>query len=111
MSLSDTEKKERARWQRILRVYGITKEQYMELDKGYCPICLKHWDDRTRPCVDHDHTTGDIRGILCLYCNRYRVGNFRDPDLVYRIYEYLASPRKGWIAPKKKRQKKKKRKA
>lgn len=110
--MTPEEKKERARWSRILRVYGITKQQYEELDLGYCPICLSIWNNTTRPCVDHDHSTGRVRGLLCLYCNRYRVGHFRDPDLVQRIVDYLRGSlqRPEWIVPPKKKKKRKKKK-
>lgn len=99
------DKKEKARWSRIKRVYGITKEQYDELDDGKCYVCQREWSPTVRPCVDHDHKTGEVRGLLCIYCNRYRVGKFRDPDVVYRIYEYLRRNRKGWIVPPKKKKK------
>ena len=52
--------------------YGIkdfTYEQYQqELEKqgGKCLICKEHM---TKPQVDHDHTTGKYRGILCVPCN------------------------------------------
>lgn len=101
------DKKEKARWSRIKRVYGITKEQYDEMDTGSCPICLRDWSLSVRPCVDHDHITGDVRGLLCIWCNRRAVGRFRDPELVYRIADYLASPRRGWIVPPKKKRRKK----
>lgn len=103
------EKKEKARWSRILRVYGITKEQYEQLDLGYCPICLSDWNDRVRACVDHDHSSGRVRGLLCTYCNRYRVGHFRDADLVQRIVDYLraASQLPDMIVPPKKKKRKK----
>lgn len=100
------DKREKARWQRIFRVYGITKEQFAELDLGHCPVCLRDWDEKVRPCVDHDHKTGEIRGILCIYCNRYRVGNFRDPEIVQRICDYLKGPFKGWKVPPKKKKRK-----
>jgi len=105
------EAKEKARWSRILRVYGITREQYNELDLGYCPICLSEWSDSVRPCVDHDHKTGRVRGLLCIYCNRYCVGNFRDSVLVERIASYLrgADLRPEWIVPPKPKKKRKKR--
>ena len=104
---TDALKKEKARWSRILRTYGITKEQYDELDKGHCPICTRNWSPAVRPCVDHDHVTGDVRGLLCIWCNRRAVGRFRDHELVQRIVDYLKEPRRGWVVPKKKPKKKK----
>lgn len=100
--MTPEEKKEKARWQRIFRVYGITKEQYQELDSGKCYICLRPWSDTVKPCVDHDHSTGEVRGLLCFYCNHRLVGRHRDGDLVQRIADYLKEPRRGWIVPKKK---------
>lgn len=107
-SKTPDEKKEAARWARIKRVYGISKEQFDEMDLGHCPICLRDWSDNVRPVVDHDHVSGFVRGLLCIYCNRYRVGRFRDHDIVFRIAEYLKSARRQWIVPKKKRKRKKK---
>jgi len=48
--------------------YGISVGEYHEmLDKqeGGCAIC--HRTDTL--CVDHDHNTGAVRGILCIRCN------------------------------------------
>lgn len=95
--------KENARYARILRVYGITRDQYQSLDLGHCPICLRDWSDDVRPCVDHDHVSGEVRGLLCIFCNRYRVGRLRDASLVQRIADYLSGPFRGWIVPKKKK--------
>ena len=106
--LSPEEKKHRAKFQRIFKIYGITKEQYDELDTGSCTICQRVWTDAVRPAVDHDHVTGHIRGLICLYCNRYRVGRFRDADLVQRIADYLRGPFKGWIVPPKPKRRRRK---
>ena len=100
--------REKARWSRILRVYGITKEQYDELDNGSCYVCERSWGGTVQPCIDHNHKTGEIRGLLCRYCNRYRVGHFTEPAMVYRIYEYLQR-HTGWIVPPKPKKKRKKR--
>ncbi len=102
--------KEKARWARILRVYGITKEQYAALDRGFCPICDRSWSSSVVPCIDHDHKTGEIRGLLCGYCNRYMVGRHRDYFLVGRIASYLKPPHTGFVVPKRK-PKKRRRKA
>lgn len=49
--------------------YGITVEQYNELyqkQKGCCAICGIHQSELKKSlCIDHDHSTGKIRGLLC----------------------------------------------
>ena len=106
--MTPEEKKQKARWARIKRVYGIDEQQYQEIDLGYCVICLRDWSTSVRPCIDHDHHTGEVRGVICLYCNHRLVGRHRDADLIRRIADYLDAPRKGWIVPKKKPKKRKK---
>lgn len=108
MSQSLQEKKDRARWTRIKRVYGLSKEQYDELNTGSCPICLRSFGSGVTPVIDHDHVSGDVRGVLCQYCNHRIVGRHRDPDLLRRVADYLSTPTRGWIVPPKKRKKRKK---
>lgn len=108
------DKKEKARWARIKRVYGITQDDYNRLDKGYCPICLREWGNTVRPVVDHDHGGGGqqgfVRGICCAFCNHYRIGRFRDPSMVYRIADYLRdAPRDLLVPPKKPKKRSRKR--
>lgn len=56
---------------RYKREYGITIEEYevlFERQNGACAICKQ--PQNTALCVDHDHFTGDVRGLLCTACNR-----------------------------------------
>jgi hypothetical protein len=68
--------------------YGVTAEQVEAMiaeQGGVCAICL----DRPAEHVDHDHETGEVRGVLCFTCN-VGLGNFRDrPDLLDRAVHYL----------------------
>lgn len=63
--------------------YGITIEQYEDMlqsQNGLCTICGVAMDSSQKTCiphVDHDHSTGKVRGILCGSCNA-GLGNFRD---------------------------------
>ncbi len=91
------------------RKYGVSPDDFRKLDKGFCPLCLRNWSDRVRPCIDHDHSTQFVRGILCTYCNRYVLGRLSSPDLVQRIFDYLSNqPKKIKVPPKKKKKKKRK---
>ena len=105
--------RERARSASLKRLYGITPEQYdemLEKQDGYCAVCLKHHSEfKTRLAVDHDHKTGELRGLLCMNCNHRVVGRHREPDLLLRAGRYLQGPFTGWFVPprpKKKRKKK-----
>jgi hypothetical protein len=42
-----------------------------------CAICRAHQPGGKGWCIDHCHTTGAVRGILCSQCN-LGLGQFRD---------------------------------
>jgi len=57
---------------RLKRVYGITQDQFNEMlsaQGGLCKICRNEFNEMLRPCVDHCHKTGRVRGLLCRKCN------------------------------------------
>lgn len=90
--------------------YGITLDQYDELlekQDHKCFICSRHKSEfKINLAVDHNHETGEIRGLLCTHCNQRVVGRMKDPAIAYRLYEYL-SQGTGWIAPKRVKKRKK----
>ena len=65
-------------------IYGITGEQYrlmFDNQDGNCAICYRHQDRVNKTfCVDHDHTTGKIRELLCEDCN-LALGTFNDDPI------------------------------
>ena len=72
--------------------YGLTVEQYNELlsfQEGVCALCMK--EHKRRPLnVDHCHSTGKIRGLLCDKCN-LAIGLLGDSiELALRIVRYLS---------------------
>jgi hypothetical protein len=77
----------RIRW--VKNKYGLSEQQYNDLlDKQgeYCAIC---GDYLISPHVDHDHKTGNVRGLLCADCNQ-GLGHFRDsPENCYFAHIYL----------------------
>jgi hypothetical protein len=76
---------------RYLKRYGLTLDDYtrmFEQQHGQCAICgVKVQGERM--CVDHDHSTGRVRGLLCRLCNK-SLGGFRDSvDLLRKAVAYL----------------------
>lgn len=66
----------------LLRTYGITigdYETFLEAQGGVCAICRDDCNRRTtnRLCVDHDHQSGLVRGLLCFQCN-VGIGKFQE---------------------------------
>ena len=61
---------ERAKELELLRRYGITLEDYYKMDQS-CNICGSSEEGRGfKMNVDHCHSTGKVRGLLCNSCNR-----------------------------------------
>lgn len=61
---------------KLKQKYGITLIQFnemFEIQDGVCVICKI----AKATCVDHCHTTGKVRGILCSNCNT-ALGMFKD---------------------------------
>ena len=71
--------------QDLKKMYGISLKEYevKEVEQGHsCAICFIHKKDIPRAlCVDHDHKTGKIRGLLCDTCNR-ALGLLKDSKIV-----------------------------
>ena len=67
------ENKDKAKEYKLLKTYNITLNDYNEMFKkqeGKCGICKKHQNQLTKPLyVDHDHSTGKVRELLCSSCN------------------------------------------
>ncbi len=87
---------EKTRGVHLRRVYGLSLDAFQQLSARQnhrCAICDRKpagTNNRTRCLyVDHDHATGQVRGLLCESCNS-GLGSFRDdPDLLNRAREYL----------------------
>lgn len=61
---------DKVRISHLRRVYGITAERYHAMlaeQRNACALCGVTFTKT--PLVDHDHTTGRIRGLLCAGCN------------------------------------------
>ena len=84
--------------------YGLTVDDFtamIEEQKNSCAICGFEFKTKdglyggykerwSKPCVDHCHDSGNIRGLLCFTCN-IGLGHFKDsPKILQSAIDYLA---------------------
>lgn len=74
----------------LQRQYGITKSQYDTLfveQDGKCAICGQQSSEKLQ--TDHNHITGEVRGLLCGTCNKV-LGLVKDnQNTLHKMLEYL----------------------
>lgn len=80
------------RAQKLRKRYGLSLKDYdrmVFIQGGRCAICQRPPPVGKRLEVDHCHTTGVLRGLLCGFCNR-ALGLFRDnPGSIERAMRYI----------------------
>lgn len=66
----------------VQKKYGLSKEVFLAVkaaQEGKCKIC----NEKASLVVDHDHSTGAVRGLICGFCN-VMLGLARDDTEVLR---------------------------
>jgi hypothetical protein len=83
---------------RVKHRYGLAHGEYermVEAQGGVCAVCKQlpsagntraHWAGKL--CIDHDHVTGRVRGLLCNDCN-LAVGYGKSPAVLRAAADYL----------------------
>ena len=95
-SVEIRKRKKYARWQSLVRRYGITESDYNKillLQRGTCALCDKIPSDERNGVlnVDHDHTKKNVRGLLCSQCN-LALGHLGDtPRSLLRAFLYVVN--------------------
>jgi hypothetical protein len=91
---------ERFFFNQIRSKYGISREDYISMEEAQnnkCAICLETetapniWKEGEyrRLALDHNHKTGEIRGLLCYRCNT-TLGKIDDNiELLEKMVTYL----------------------
>jgi len=78
---------------KLKKDYGITLEEYNNLLKkqnGVCAICGKPpKKENTLLCIDHNHSTKEIRGLLCHNCNLVLGLVYDNKIILENIINYL----------------------
>jgi Recombination endonuclease VII len=73
---------------RLYRVSIKTYDEAVESQDGRCAVCREFPPEGKRLQVDHDHDTGQVRGLLCAGCNA-ALGSMRErPDAICRLAAY-----------------------
>lgn len=79
---------------RCLRDAGWTEERFIAFNYaqgGLCYLCCGVSYQNGNPmrlCADHNHKTGEPRGLICQKCNS-PLWIYEDPDMASRIERYL----------------------
>lgn len=81
---------------RLEKTYGIDADEYERIfhgvQGGRCAIC-RNRPASVRFAVDHDHQSGEVRGVLCKRCNHDLLGGGHDSvDVMWRALAYLLFP-------------------
>ena len=83
----------KAHWDKWYRRCGLGFDYFREMLRvqgGLCAICTIAMKPGKETHIDHDHVTGDVRGLLCNKCN-WAVGHAenRNWDMA-TVAEYLS---------------------
>lgn len=74
------------RWSALIRKHGVDKimfdAMYFDQD-GSCVLC-----PREATVIDHDHSTGRVRGLLCHGCN-VRISYIEKPKMLEKALAYI----------------------
>ena len=87
--------------QRRVKWYGVSledQERMLREQEGKCAACAGFM---LKPCLDHDHATGQVRAFLCQPCNN-AIGHLKDsPQRVRQLLAYLLAhpPKLRLVAP------------
>ena len=87
----------------LLHDYGMRLEDYdrhLKNQNGLCAICLRpettlRYGLVKELDIDHDHKTGEFRGLLCSRHNRMLGYAQDDPDILRAAADYLENFKKG----------------
>lgn len=99
MAQTSEERSLRAFFRSILDKYGVTEAEYRAMYRaqgGKCYVCRKATGKARRLGVDHNHKTGEVRGLVCtgslsaMTCNRL-IAIFTRAMLV-RAVQMLSDP-------------------
>ncbi len=69
-------------------VPNVAYEECVQLFGEVCGMCGRSPNPGRKLNRDHDHATGELRGLLCFQCN-FRLRRYASWDFIQRAYAYL----------------------
>ena len=92
-AIPKNKRKQRERFWKKAGIKNMTYERYEEMliqQDHCCKICGTHKDGLTRElAVDHNHETGEVRGLLCGQCNYFLGIVSNNVDIFTKSLYYL----------------------
>jgi hypothetical protein len=85
--------KEASRKRSLMWSHGLTVDGYDALLKAQnhsCAVCKERCKSGRRLAVDHNHRSGEIRGLLCARCNTALGLMEENPERITRLLDYAA---------------------
>ena len=85
-------KKEYDKWNKLYKNYGITRDlwQGMLRRQNYrCDLCGDPFTDKLKPHLDHNHSSGKIRGLVCVHCNNVLGFGKEKPKIYRQTIDYI----------------------
>src|SRR5437870_6973504 len=90
---------------KLKQLYGITLEEYNKLFKiqnGICIIChlpekRSKYNDVFKLCIDHNHETSKIRGLLCHNCNQILGHSKENISILEKCITYLKLSKENYL--------------
>jgi nitrate/TMAO reductase-like tetraheme cytochrome c subunit len=85
--------RESQRKYKLAHTYKITENEYLTmlvLQNSQCAICKKDFV-QGEACIDHNHNTGEARGLLCKNCNKGLGFLQDDAKVLSKAVDYLES--------------------
>lgn len=74
--------------------YGLTEDEFLFMEtaqQGLCRVCQEFAGGDLH--IDHNHETGEVRGLLCSNCNTAIGLMHENPKILFRAIQYLAKTR------------------
>ena len=84
-------------WTGSLVKYHMTRKDWNKLvieSNGYCMLNGEQFKNASNDChIDHDHNTGEVRGLICARCNHLLAG-LEDVKFKKKAEKYLSTVNK-----------------